>query len=149
VVYVVRHAHAGDRVSWKGPDELRPLSQKGWKQAAALAARIEDVEVLLSSYYLRCRQTLEPLAQRLGLPIHDEPRLVEGTPFPEFLALLTTPAPPTAMCTHGDIVESLVDYLVQKRLTDPRRAGSSKASVWVLEVADAAIRSAEYMPPPA
>lgn len=149
MVYVVRHAHAGDRGKWQGPDELRPLSEKGWRQAAALADRIGEVEVLLSSHYLRCRQTLEPLAKRLDLPIQDEPRLVEGTPFTEFLDLVTASAPPTAMSTHGDIIVNLVDYLVEKRLTDPRAAGSSKASVWVLEVAKGAIKSAQYIPPPA
>ena len=114
---------------------------------SGLADRIQGVERLLSSHYLRCRQTLEPLAQRLGLPIQDEPRLVEGTPFADFLELITTPAPPTAMCTHGDIVDSLVDYLLRTRLTDPRKAGSSKASVWVLEVEDGAIKSGGYIPP--
>jgi 8-oxo-(d)GTP phosphatase len=148
VIYVVRHAHAGARTKWDGPDHLRPLSPKGWKQAAALADRLQGVELLLSSHYLRCRQTLEPLAERLRLPIQDEPRLVEGTPFREFLELVTTPAPPTAMCTHGDIVINLVDYLLRRRLTDPDQAGSSKASVWELEVEDGAIKAARYIPPP-
>jgi broad specificity phosphatase PhoE len=148
VIYVVRHAHAGDRTGWDGPDHLRPLSPKGWKQAAALADRLDGAELLLSSHYLRCRQTLEPLAERLGLPIQDEPRLVEGTPFREFLELVTTPAPPTAMCTHGDIVLNLVDYLLRRRLTGPDQAGSSKASVWELEVEDGAIKAARYIPPP-
>ena len=148
MIYVVRHAHAGDRTGWDGPDHLRPLSPKGWKQAAALADRLHGVELLLSSHYLRCRQTLEPLAERLGLPIQDEPRLVEGTPFREFLELVTTPAPPTAMCTHGDIVINLVDYLLRRRLTGPDQAGSSKASVWELEVEDGAIKAARYIPPP-
>jgi phosphohistidine phosphatase SixA len=149
VVYVVRHAHAGDRARWSGADELRPLSEKGWKQAASLATEIPDVESLLSSRYLRCRQTLEPLARRLGLPIEDDPRLVEGTPFREFLELVTTPAPPTAMCTQGDLVVSLVDHLVGKGLTDPGQAGASKASIWVLAVEDGAITKAQYLPPPA
>ena len=148
MIYVVRHAHAGDPTKWKGPDELRPLSQKGWKQARALAGQIDGVERLLSSHYLRCRQTLEPLAERLGLPIEAEPRLVEGTPFRDFLELVTTPAPATAMCTHGDIVESLVEYLLSKRLADPDKAGSSKASTWALEVEDGDIKRARYIPPP-
>jgi 8-oxo-dGTP diphosphatase len=149
VVYVVRHAHAGDRTKWKGPDELRPLTEKGWKQAAALAERIQGVERLLSSHYLRCRQTLEPLAKRRRLPIEDDPRLVEGTPFDEFLELVTTPGPPTAMCTHGDLVVGLVEYLLDRRLTDPGKAGSAKASVWALEVEAGTIKSARYIPPPA
>jgi broad specificity phosphatase PhoE len=148
VVYVVRHADSGDRSKWDGPDDLRPLSEKGWKQAAALADHIEGADLLISSHYVRCRQTLEPLAERLGLPIQDEPRLVEGTPFREFLELVTTPAPPSAMCTHGDIVTNLVDYLLRRKLADPASAGSSKASIWALEVEGGAISAARYIPPP-
>jgi phosphohistidine phosphatase SixA len=144
----VRHAHAGDRPKWTGPDELRPLSDVGWKQARALANMVSPVERLLSSPYLRCRQTLEPLAQRLGAGIEDEERLVEGTPFGEFLGLVSDIGVNAAMSTHGDIVEALVDHLLSQGLVEPAQAGSSKASTWDLEVDAGEIRSARYIPPP-
>lgn len=148
MIHVVRHAHAGDPSKWKAPDQIRPLSEKGWRQAAALADQVDGVKRLLTSHYLRCRQTLEPLAEHLDLPVEDEPRLVEGTPFRDFLELVTTPAPPTAMCTHGDIVVSLVEYLLSKHLTHVEETGSSKASTWALEVEDGVIKRARYIPPP-
>jgi len=37
-VYLVRHAHAGNRSSWDGNDGERPLSPKGRQQAAGLSA---------------------------------------------------------------------------------------------------------------
>src|SRR5918999_450072 len=35
--YLVRHAKAGDRSQWDGPDDLRPLSKVGRRQAVGLA----------------------------------------------------------------------------------------------------------------
>jgi phosphohistidine phosphatase SixA len=64
-LYVVRHAHAGSRSAWLEDDRLRPLSDKGRLQAKAIAERIVPLgpSVLLTSPYLRCQQTLEPLAR--------------------------------------------------------------------------------------
>jgi broad specificity phosphatase PhoE len=48
----------------------------GHRQAKALAA--EPIDALYSSASLRCRQTLEPLAQRLGKGITALPELAKG-----------------------------------------------------------------------
>ena len=42
-VYVVRHVQAGERKGWKEPDELRPISRTGLKQAVKLAAALVPV----------------------------------------------------------------------------------------------------------
>ena len=147
-VYLVRHADAGDPVKWTGPDRLRPLSGKGWKQAEALAGMLEGVERVLSSPYLRCRQTFEPLAERVGTSIVDDPRLAEGAHIVDALALITTPGPTAAMCTQGDVVVGLVDHLVSLRLVTPAKAGGSKASTWRLDIESGAIIKAKYLPPP-
>jgi 8-oxo-dGTP diphosphatase len=68
---LVRHARAGERADFEGPDELRPLDRRGREQAR----RLTDVLPLfgpvavLSADRVRCRQTVEPLAERLGLPV--------------------------------------------------------------------------------
>ena len=66
-LYLVRHAKAGQRDRWDGPDHLRPLTRAGRAQAQALAAWLanEPISRLLSSPYVRCIQTLEPLSQKL------------------------------------------------------------------------------------
>ena len=88
-IYLVRHAKAGERRVWEGNDELRPLSKHGWKQAEAISKRLaKHATSLLSSPYLRCVQTLEPLAERIGVAISDEHRLSEGEPFEPVLDLL-------------------------------------------------------------
>lgn len=53
-----------------------PLSEKGIRQAEETAARLsqEAIDALFTSPLLRARQTLDPLAQKLGLT----PEVVEG-----------------------------------------------------------------------
>ena len=82
-LYLVRHAKAGQRSRWDGPDHLRPLTKAGRAQAQALAAWLanEPISRLLSSPYVRCVQTLEPLAEKLALEIEITEHLTEAIHF--------------------------------------------------------------------
>jgi phosphohistidine phosphatase SixA len=76
VILLVRHASAGDRDEWQSDDRLRPLDERGRRQADELIELLVEYEVtrLLSSPSLRCIQTIEPFAQArgLGIEIRDE-----------------------------------------------------------------------------
>jgi phosphohistidine phosphatase SixA len=37
-IYLVRHAKAKNRLGWTEPDDLRPLTKMGFRQAEALVA---------------------------------------------------------------------------------------------------------------
>mgnify|MGYP000349545033 CR=1 FL=1 len=65
MLFLVRHAKAGSRSQWVGDDRLRPLSNKGRTQSEVLADRLAPVAtgMLVSSPYLRCIETLQPLAR--------------------------------------------------------------------------------------
>ena len=65
---------------WADDDQLRPLDKKGRRQAQKLAAELatEDVRRVVSSPYVRCVQTVEPLAAALGLEVELDDRLAEG-----------------------------------------------------------------------
>ena len=67
-VVLVRHAHA----EWI-PDEARPLSAEGWRDAERLVPLLETTapDALYSSPLNRARQTIEPLAARLDMPIEE------------------------------------------------------------------------------
>ena len=58
-LYLIRHAHAGNKRNWSGPDEERPLSAKGQAQAEGIAGEFGDVGVkrVISSPAVRCRET--------------------------------------------------------------------------------------------
>ena len=81
IVYLVRHARAGHRATWQGEDDsLRPLDERGRRQADALVAQLADREFarILSSPFARCVQTVEPLAEARGLPVEAVDSLAEG-----------------------------------------------------------------------
>ena len=79
-MHLIRHAKAKSRLAWEEPDELRPLTKRGRREAAAIAVRLgeEPLARLVSSPFVRCVQTLEPLAVALDLPIETTDLLAEG-----------------------------------------------------------------------
>jgi 8-oxo-dGTP diphosphatase len=82
-IELVAHMDAGDRRTWTGDQDVRPLSELGRRQAArmAQALAVAPFDALYSSPALRCRQTLEPLAAQLGLSIVELPELRETDGF--------------------------------------------------------------------
>lgn len=158
-VYVVRHAKAGDRSKWKGPDQLRPLSGAGRRQAQALADLLADragkagsgIRRIVSSPYARCIQTVEPLAARLGLEMETDDALAEGAPADDVVDLVRKLAPEhPVLCTHGDVIPRLLDALARRDgLRLPKRRPSAKGSTWVLDQdGDGRFVSAIYLPAP-
>ena len=131
IVLLVRHARAGDRDAWEGDDRLRPLDKKGRKQAEGLVELLADypIERLVSSQYLRCTQTFEPLAAARGLEVEQAAELAEGSTREDVLRLLDSLENDTvAICTHGDVVEELIGD------------GMKKGAVEVLELEDGRLR---------
>ena len=149
--YVVRHAQAGDRRRWKGPDEERPLSRKGRRQAEHLAAMLanEEIDTIWSSPFLRCRQTVEPLAERLGLPVEVAAELAEGNGATGVLKLALNADGNSVMCTHGDVIDALLDHLAHEGIDLGKKPRCTKGSTWVLELRDGRVVAARYLPAPA
>ena len=153
-IHVVRHAKAGDRSEWDGPDEQRPLSGKGAGQAVALVGLLEGCPIkrILTSRYRRCTQTVEPLAERLGLEIDTHPALAEEADLGDTWRLLEELAGIEAVvCTHGNLIGPILDRLHRRgaELVADRWT-CRKGSVWTIEVdAASAFSRARYSPPPA
>ena len=78
-LYLLRHAHAGDPLGWAGPDDNRPLSAKGEKQAERLGAFLARIGfapgAIITSPKLRAAQTAEIFGQLLGVPVAVDERL--------------------------------------------------------------------------
>ncbi len=148
-VYLVRHAKAGSRKAWTGDDELRPLSKAGKAQARALAKRLagEGITRVFSSPYVRCRQSVEPLAERIGVPVEPSDALREGASLADSLRLVEKVAGENAvLCTHGDVLGNLLLHFADLGI-DLETDRIEKGSVWALEFADDEVRSATYIPP--
>src|SRR5262249_30255592 len=71
VMLLMRHAWAGHRDEWDGHDHERPLDDRGYEQAAALVERLEPyrIDAIMTSPYVRCVATVEPLAAARGLEL--------------------------------------------------------------------------------
>ncbi len=151
VVYLVRHAKAGERRVWDGADHERPLSKKGWRQAHLLAERLmtKGATSLYSSPYVRCVQTLEPLADLLGADITVDVRLEEDQPFEPVLDLLAEVDNGAVLCSHGDVIPATLQALVRRGMEVQSPADWRKATVWVLKRKGDRITKGKVWPPPA
>jgi 8-oxo-dGTP diphosphatase len=133
---LLRHASAGDRGAWAGDDLLRPLDERGRRQALALRELADrGIRRIASSPYVRCIETVEPLAETLALTIEVDARLAEGADPDDALAFLAELDGGVA-CTHGDVVEALLGR------------GLKKGAAAIVEVAANELRVVEKLPRP-
>lgn len=83
-LYLIRHADAGDPSEWIGPDTERPLSGKGVKQVARLAATLLAAETAIDeirySPARRCVETATVLSAVLEVEAVADERLLDGPP---------------------------------------------------------------------
>ena len=154
-LFLVRHAKAGKRSKWledpsNDDDRKRPLDSKGIAQAVALADRLADFAPpqLLSSPYIRCVQTLEPLGAILTISVTADERLAEDNPFEPILELLESCPDNAVLCSHGDMIPMVVEALERRGMTVTGMRDSRKASVWVLERQNGVIVRGHAWPPP-
>ncbi len=147
-VLLVRHARAGKRSAWKKADELRPIDRDGRRQAQSIAdaGSLFRPTAVVAATPLRCRQTVEPLAERMGLTVDVAPEFSD-TDFARSprrarraLAALTDAGRVSVVCSQGEAIPGLLD------LADPKNAphDSRKASTWVLFFADGELLAADY-----
>jgi 8-oxo-dGTP diphosphatase len=140
---LVRHGRAGDRSEWAGSDDLRPLDDRGRRQAERLARVLPAFgpTAVFSARRTRCEQTVAPLAECVGLPVLPLAELGEE----EFAAdpqaglaaverLLTPRADPgvTVVCSQGGAIPSILTALGVQFAPTRDYPPCAKGSVWVL-----------------
>jgi 8-oxo-(d)GTP phosphatase len=150
-IYLVRHAKAGSHAQWEGPDELRPLTKGGRRQAEALVDRLAAFSIarIVSSPHARCVETVEALAKQRGLSVEDVDALVEGSDGDDVLDYLARCAPqPTVVCSHGDVIGDVLTRLVDQGLAVESDLRWEKGSTWVLDFDGESFLYGRYLPPP-
>ncbi len=115
-LHLLRHAHAGDYATWDGPDEARPLSPRGERQADRLGRFLAGIgfrtDAIITSPKVRALQTAEIVAERLGVPFGTDDRLAEGFGLTDLEAILRDAGDPVAPILVGhdpDFSELLAD----------------------------------------
>jgi phosphohistidine phosphatase len=116
-IYLLRHAHAGDPLEWSGPDEQRPLSDKGEKQSDRLGRFLAGIgfapDAVITSPKVRAAQTADIVARHLGLPVIVDARLSGGLDMGALEAILRDAGDPVRPVLVGhdpdftDLVETL------------------------------------------
>lgn len=144
-IELIPHCESTSPQGWTGDHDLRPLTETGVAQARALASALgtdadHTIAAIYSSPALRCKQTVQPLADALGQPIHEVPELLEtrgfagprewtegqfqpiapslggawaaGKALNALMAIVREhPGKRVAACSHGDVIPALLAML--------------------------------------
>jgi phosphohistidine phosphatase len=96
-IYFLRHGEAGDRETWSGPDEERPLTDEGITEMQAVARGMSKLKLrvneVVSSPLVRARETADIVAQKLKLEVREEPALAAGCTFDALAQVIGAHAP--------------------------------------------------------
>jgi 8-oxo-dGTP diphosphatase len=145
-ILLLRHAAAVRRADWHEADLLRPLTVKGYAQAAGLIDVLGKLapQRIVSSPYVRCIESVEPLRAHLVRPVLVNDDLAEGTDAKAAALVDVDRDEVVLLCSHGDVIPALLTALAPDADLgpDPR---CEKGSTWVIERGG---RSVRYLPPP-
>ncbi|WP_328461630.1 NUDIX hydrolase [Actinoplanes sp. NBC_00393] len=142
VVALVRHAHAGERKKWAGRDALRPIDPLGQQQAGRVADELTSFRPrrLTAAPPLRCKQTLEPLAEALGgMPIVLDSAFAEPSDPADLPARLTVAQSRlrqlradqrVVVCSQGKVIPPLLALLHDAENPEPFK--TRKGDGWLL-----------------
>jgi phosphohistidine phosphatase len=125
---LLRHAHAGDGATWVGDDEVRPLTEKGRRQAERLGRLLAAAgfvpDAVLTSPLARARETAEIIADIVGVRAQIEPRLGEMLDLATLDAILDDAGDPRRplVVGHDPDFSELVSELVGSPI--PMRKGA-------------------------
>nr|WP_305792211.1 NUDIX hydrolase [Mycobacterium sp. DL592] len=155
-VLIVRHATAGVKSRYKGDDRSRPLDKNGRAQAESLVAQLMAFgpTVIHAADRARCMQTVEPLAQELGVSIIKEADLTEEAYAEDpkaarnrVLDIVARGGTPV-ICTQGKVIPYLLAWWREGDVGKPDKVRNRKGSTWVLSLSGADIVAADYIASP-
>jgi 8-oxo-(d)GTP phosphatase len=152
-VLVVRHATAGRKSRYKGDDTKRPLDKRGRAQAEALVQQLLafGASDVYAADRVRCHQTVEPLAEELGVTVHNEPMITEeayakSAKRARHRALEIAQQPGTpVICTQGKVIPDLIEWWCERDGVRPDKSRNHKGSTWVLSLADGKLVAADHI----
>lgn len=155
---IVRHGRAGSRSKYKGEDSQRPLDKLGRAQAESLVSQLLafGATQLHAAPLVRCEQTLQPLAQEIGVPIEPEATLTDEVLAEDkkaarsrVLEIASGPADVTpVICTQGKVVPDLIAWWCARDGVRPDKSRNRKGSTWVLSSAGGHLIAADHIASP-
>ena len=156
-VLIVRHGTAGSKSRYKGDDRNRPLDKHGRAQAESLVGQLLcfGADELHAADRTRCRQTIEPLAEELGVTIVTEPLLTEEAYADNrkaarnrFLEIAAATEGTPVICTQGKVIPDLIAWWCERDGVRPDKSRNRKGSTWVLSLFDGHLVAADHIGSP-
>lgn len=155
-VLIVRHGTAGDKKRYRGDDRKRPLDKHGRAQAESLTAQLLafGADELFAADRVRCRQTLDPLAEELGTVIYDEPTLTEEAYAVDHKAArhrvleIAEKSVTPVICTQGKVIPDLISWWCERDGVRPDKSRNRKGSTWVMSLSGGRLIAADHIDSP-
>jgi 8-oxo-dGTP pyrophosphatase MutT (NUDIX family) len=153
---IVRHGTAGTKTRYKGDDAKRPLDKRGRAQAESLVGQLLafGATSVHAAPRVRCHQTVEPLAEELGVTIIDEPALTEEAYATDrrvarhrMLDIAKTDGTPV-ICTQGKVIPDLLTWWCDRDGVRPDKSRNRKGSTWVLSLSGDKLLAADHISSP-
>ena len=152
-VLIVRHGTAGRKSRFSGDDTKRPLDKRGRAQAEALVPQLLafGASDVYAADRLRCHQTVEPLAEELGVTVHNEPTLTEESyarspkrARQRMLRIAEREGTPV-ICTQGKVIPDLIAWWCERDGVRPDKARNHKGSTWVMSLSAGRLVAADHI----
>jgi 8-oxo-dGTP diphosphatase len=154
---IVRHGTAGSKSRYKGDDRKRPLDKRGRGQAESLVGQLLafGATELYAAPRTRCHQTLEPLADELGVTIQDVPELTEEAYADDHQAgrrsirkIVEAGDGTPVICTQGKVIPDFIEWWCARDGVRPDKSRNRKGSTWVLSFFDGKLIAADHIASP-
>ena len=103
---------------------------------------------------MRCHQTIEPLAEELGVPIHDEPMLTEEAyadnrkPARHRVLEIAAAEGTPVICTQGKVIPDLIAWWCERDGVRPDKSRNRKGSTWVMSSVQGRLVAADHIGSP-
>ena len=137
---IVRHTKALERGDWDNDDSKRTLDERGLAQSEQLIQHLEPfgIDEIYSSDYIRCVQTVTPLAQSRGLKITAIPNLNEANfEFdPEraisFANAVKQDEKNILICSHNPVIPTMLRGILNTKLKNKDLIKLEPGDAWIV-----------------
>jgi 8-oxo-dGTP diphosphatase len=137
---IVRHTKALERGDWDDDDSKRTLDERGLTQSEKLIQHLEPFGIgeIYSSDYIRCVQTVTPLAQSRGLKITEIPNLNEANfDFdPEraisFANAVKQDEKNILICSHNPVIPTMLRGILNTKLKNKDLIKLEPGDAWIV-----------------
>ncbi len=146
VCLLVRHAHAGARETWPGPDEVRPLDQRGQDQVSALTPLLGLFKPsrVYSAPVTRCVDTVTPVGLVVRTDsIFAEARAAAPQAVADRIRELVDESGRVVVCSQGGVIPETLAALRPPNVSAGTSFVTPKGQAWVLSFAGSDLVAAD------